>query len=398
MSPPAERILVVGAALAGLRGAEALRAEGFDGELMIVGEERRRPYDRPPLSKELLSGRLEPADVELRSFGELHANWRLDDPAISLDCVRRRLMLRSGEELSFDRLLIATGSRPRRLPVLDAGGAGIHELRTLDDALALRSALAGADRLAIVGAGFIGVEVASTARSLGLEVEMVSLDPPLAVAGGLVSDFTARLLEDHGVRLHTPRTVIAVQGSCSGRRLLLDDQTSVEADVVLSAVGARPAVDWLQGSGLEIDDGIVCDEWCLARGVHGVAAAGDVARWPHALFGPSPMRVEHWSNAGEQARAAARALMRGPGHGKPYAPVPSFWSEHFGVRLQSIGLPERGEEIEVVAGDVAERRFTAVARRDGQIVGAVAYGMPRPLAALRTEIAARAAGLPFVAS
>lgn len=398
MSPTPERIVVVGASLAGLRGAEALRAEGFDGELTIVGRERWRPYDRPPLSKELLAGRLEPPDVELRSLGELQATWLLGYSAVRLDCVRRRLRLGSGDELPFDRLLIATGSRPRRLRALDPAASGIHELRTLDDALALRRALAAADRLAIVGAGFIGVEVASTARSLGLEVDVVSLDPPLAIAGELVSEFTRRLLAEHGVRVHIPRTVVAVQRSEAGQLLVLDDQTRLEADVVLSAVGAEPAVDWLQSSGLQIDDGVVCDEWCLVRGAPGLAAAGDVARWPHALFGPSPMRVEHWSNAGEQALAAARALLRGPGHGRPYAPIPSFWSEHFGVRLQSIGLPERGEQLEVVAGDPAERRFAAVARHRGQIIGAVAYGMPRPLAALRAEIAQRAASLPFVAS
>ncbi|MFZ0042147.1 MAG: FAD-dependent oxidoreductase [Solirubrobacteraceae bacterium] len=389
-----KRIVVVGASLAGLRSAEALRAEGFEGELVIVGEEPRRPYDRPPLSKALLAGTVEPGEIALREFRAIEAQWLLGDPAGRLDLAAGAVTTRSGRTVTFDRLLIATGSRPRRLPALDPGHAGVHELRTLDDALALRTGLRERPRLAIVGAGFIGTEVASTATTLGLEVEMISLDPPLAVAGAMVADFTADLLSAHGVRLHVRRSVAAVEGNGRVERLILDDGSHVESDLVLSAVGAAPATDWLRGSGLQVDNGVVCDPWCAATGVPTVAAAGDVARWPNALFGPTPIRIEHWTNAGEQARVAAHTLIHGSGHGQPHRSVPSFWSEHFGVRLQSIGLPGLGDRFELLEGDPREQKFVAAARRGGRLVGAVAYGMPRSLALLRKQLEASTGRLP----
>lgn len=388
-----DRIVVVGASLAGLRGAEALRAEGFDGQLVMVGEEPHAPYDRPPLSKGLLAGALEPADIALRPLREVDAKWLPGEAAVGLDCSARTITTETGRVLPFDGLLIATGSRPRRLRGLQPGQGGVHELRTLEDALALKQAFAARPRVAIVGAGFIGVEVASTASGLGLEVELISLDPPLSVAGELVSEFTADLLADHGVRVNVGRCIQSLQGAGRVERLVLDDASRRDADLVLVAAGAIPATDWLQGSGLLLDDGIVCDEWCAAAGVEGIAAAGDVARWPNSLFGPTPMRVEHWTNAGEQARVAARTLVHGRGHGKPYATLPSFWSEHFGVRLQSIGLPAHREPMQVIDGDLAQRRFVAVARRGDRVVGAVAYGMPKELNAVRSQIVSAAVGL-----
>lgn len=387
MSSDPTRIVVVGASLAGLRGARTIRELGFDGELLVVGEERTRPYDRPPLSKQLLAGEWEPDQIPLPGADALEAEWLLGVRATGLDCARRRLELSTGETLCWDRLLLATGSRPRRLAALDPELPGVHELRTLEDALALRATLAERPRLAIVGSGFIGIEVASTARALGLEVEIATLDPPLAPAGAIVTELLVALLAEHGVRLHSGRTVTAVQGVGRCERLLLDDGSSLEADVVLSAVGAAPAIEWLRDSGLALGDGVVCDSWCAAIGVAGVAAAGDIARWPNPCYGGRSMRVEHWSNAVEQARLAAHTLLHGPGQGPPYAAVPSFWSEHFGLRLQSVGLPNLADEFELVEGDPPQRRFVAAARLRGQLVGAVAYGMPRPLLRLRAELA-----------
>lgn len=387
MSSDPKRIVVVGASLAGLRGARAIRELGFDGELLVVGDEQAPPYDRPPLSKQLLAGDWEPAQTALKGADTLEAEWLLGVRAEGLDCARRRLKLSTGETLRWDRLLLATGSRARRLAALDPELPGVHELRTLDDALALRAALAGHSRLVIVGSGFIGIEVASTARALGLEVEIATLDPPLAPAGPIVTELLVALLAEHGVRLHSGRTVIAVEGTARCERLLLDDGSSLEGDLVLSAVGAQPATDWLRDSGLVLADGVVCDSWCAALGADGVAAAGDIARWPNPCYGGRSMRVEHWSNAVEQARIAAHTLLHGPGHGPPYAAVPSFWSEHFGLRLQSVGLPNLADEFELVEGDTRERRFVAAARLRGQLVGAVAYGMPRPLLRLRNELA-----------
>ena len=385
-----QRIVIVGASLAGLRGAQALREFGFDGALTLLGEEPHLPYDRPPLSKQLLAGEQEPADIRLRGVDALNARLILGDRAVALDTAQGTLTTASGEVLRWDRLLLATGSRPRRLPVLDTRLEGVHELRTLEDALALRAALADRPRLVIVGAGFIGIEVAATARNLGLEVEVVTLDPPLAPAGPLISSFVTTLLDEQGIGLRQGRTVVRVLGTSRAERLELDDGSTIEADLVLSAVGVRPAVDWLAGSGVILDDGVVCDPWCAVLGVPGVAAAGDVAHWPHPGFGPGSIRIEHWNNAAEQARTAANTLLRGSGHGPPYAPVPSFWSDHFGLRLQSIGLPALGTEHELHEGDPAERRFVVAARRDGRLVGSCAYGRPRALLALRREFEAEA--------
>jgi len=241
-----------------------------------------------------------------------------------------------------------------------------------------------------VGGGFIGVEVASTARRLGAQVTMVTLDPPLGVAGPLVSETTRALLADHDVAVHAGRRVAGTWGGERLEGLVLDDGRRVAADVVVSAVGAAPATGWLAGSGLRIGDGVECDATCTALGAEGVVAAGDVARWPIPLAGGASTRIEHWTNAAEQGRAAARALLHGRA-AAPYAPVPSFWSDHFGVRLRSIGLPARADRFELVEGSPAERDFIAAGFRGDAMVGAVAYGRPGALARLRARLASGAA-------
>ena len=381
------RILVVGGSLAGLRAAEGLRREGYDGELTILSAERHMPYDRPPLSKQVLTGEMEAEAVRLVVADDLGAEWILDDAAVELDLGRRVVRSRSGRDLRFDGLVIATGSTPRRLGPLDAARPGIRELRTLDDALELRHALAARPRVVIVGCGFIGVEVASAARALGSDVSIVSLDPPLVIAGELVSGVCAQMLADSGARLALGRQVVAVEGEGGVEAVVLDDGTRLEADLVVVAVGARPVTDWLEGSGLLLEDGVVCDACCAALGAERIVAAGDVSRWPNLLFDAMPMRIEHWTNAVEQGTAAARTLLRGSGAETAYTPVPSFWSDHLGTRLQTVGVPRLADRSVVVEGSLAERRFVAAAYQGEQLVAAMTYGMARALVPYRIKLA-----------
>jgi 3-phenylpropionate/trans-cinnamate dioxygenase ferredoxin reductase component len=388
MSQP-RTILVVGGSLAGLRAAETLRREGFDGRLTILGAESHHPYDRPPLSKDLLLGNMDSTDVGFPLSDELGADWLLGDPATGLDLVRRAVGTRSGAEHRFDGLVIATGSVPRRLPPFDHGRPEVLELRTLDDALRLRATLASRPRVAVIGCGFIGVEVAYAARDAGAEVSIVSLDPPLVVAGGVVAGVCEELLLETGVDLHIGRHVVEVREGGGTHGLVLDDGTMVEADVILVAIGARPQTDWLEGSGLTLNDGVLCDACCAVLGPERVVAAGDVARWPNPLFGGIPMRIEHWTNAVEQGMAAARTLLHGSSQDTVYAPVPSFWSDHFGTRLQSVGLPLLGDRTEVVDGSLEERRFVLASYRGEELVGATTYGMVRGLVPFRARLARR---------
>lgn len=385
-------ILIVGASLAGLRAAETLRSAGFDGKLTLLGAEPQMPYDRPPLSKELLRGETAPHDIALRIPDDLGAEWILGDPATGLDLARRVVTTQTGRALAFDGLIIATGSRPRRLAGIEPGSLeGIVELRTLGDSLALRAELQRQERVVLVGGGFIGVELASSARQLGAKVDMVTLDPPLIVAGQFFSDTCAAMLADHEVPVYVGRHVTEVIGGSRVEGVVLDDGTRLETNLVVVCVGAQPEVRWLHDSGLDTSDGVLCDGACGVVGAERVAAAGDVARWPNPLFGGAPMRIEHWTNAAEQAAAAARTLLLGSGPETAFASVPTFWSDHFGTRLQSVGVPRLADRVEVVDGSLEEHRFVAAAYRGDELVGATAYGMIRGLLPYRREFARRTA-------
>ncbi|MGD9735014.1 MAG: NAD(P)/FAD-dependent oxidoreductase [Solirubrobacterales bacterium] len=377
------RVLVIGGSLAGLRTAEALRAEGYEGDLTILGDEDEPPYDRPPLSKEVLTGGCTARQVRLSQRQDLGATWRLGDAAIGLDPQARIVRTAGGEELRFDGLVIATGAEPRKLPVFGSVAAPL-ELRRLGDALLLRERLLGSSEVTIVGAGFIGVELASSARTLGLGVTLVSLEAPLAAAGAPVSEVITEELRDHGVAMHLGRGIAAARGATSVEALELDDGKVLATDLLVSAVGVKPATGWLRGSGLDGRLGVLCDARCRVAGLPGAVAVGDVARREDPRFGAR--RIEHWSHAVETARVAARSLIDKPEPANARPLVPSFWSEHFGRRLQSVGLPGIADRFELVEGSLAERRFVARGLRRGELVGAVAYGMPAGLVPVRREL------------
>ena len=383
MSPAIGRVLVVGASAAGLAAAETLRRDGFAGEITLVGAEPQPPYDRPPPSKQILAGQWEAERLALRAdeqLADLRLDLRLGVTATGLDVSAREVRLADGESVGYDALVIATGVRPRRLP-----GDGAHVLRTLGDALALRENLGPGKRLAVVGAGFLGAEAAAVARGLGAEVTVLEPAPvPLAHAvGAEVGAVLARAHLDHGVDLRTGVSVAAVAGD--GVRLA--DGELIAADEVLVAIGSLPNTEWLQDSGLTIEDGVVCDEYCAAA--PGVYAAGDVARWYNPLFEAS-MRIEHRTNAAEQGMAVARNLLD-PDSSKPFAPVPYFWSDQYDMKIQAHGYLRGHEEIAVVEGSLADGRFLAAYRTGDRVAGVLGVGMPpKAIRPWRQAIATRA--------
>lgn len=376
-------VVIVGASTGGLRTAEALRRRGFGGRVTLIGAEPRPPYDRPPLSKAFLAGRATEDDLPLLDgdrLDRLELDLRLGEPAAALDVPARAVRLASGEPVPFGAAVIATGSVPRRLSAL-GGWPGVHVLRTVDDAVAIRAALTAGARVAVVGGGFIGAEVASCARALGLDVTII--DPvPALMARGLgpaLGQVLAGRHADYGVVLRLGRSVVRAEGAGRVERLVLDDGSRVDADLVVVGVGADPAVGWLAGSGLALDDGLCCDACLRAIGTDAVYAVGDVARWPSARY-RGPLRLEHWTNAGEAALAVAAAITGAPA---PFDPLPYVWSDQLGVRVQVFGQVGPRDEVVYVAGGPDAAEFVAAAGRDGALHAVVAVGARR--AALRWE-------------
>ena len=392
-------VVVVGASLAGLRACESLREEGFDGTITLVGAEHEIPYDRPPLSKKVLAGEWEVERIRLRKaddFESLALALRLGVRATAVDTHARTLSLDDGTTVVYDGLILATGASPRRLPDQPLL-AGVVELRTLADSVDLRDRIAGGTaRVTVIGAGFIGLEVAATARALGCAVTVLE-GAPSPLIRGLGVEMGAAVAGVHarnGVHLRCGVQVASLEGEggqVTGVRL--GDGSLVASDVVVVGIGVAPNTQWLVGSGLTIGDGIVCDA-TLSAGVPGVYAAGDCARWPNAAFAgfdDQEMRVEHWTNAAEQGAAAARNLLlvAGGGEAEPFSSVPFFWSDQFDSRIQFVGRAHGDDEVHVFAGST-DGAFAALYGYQGRLRGVLGVSMPRMVMPFRALLAANA--------
>ncbi|MFF8370078.1 NAD(P)/FAD-dependent oxidoreductase [Streptomyces lydicus] len=383
------RLVIVGASLAGLRAAETLREEGFTGPLTIIGDEPHEPYDRPPLSKQVLKGWVPADHTKLPRLREVDAQWRLGVPATGLDRATKQVRLEDGEQVPYDRVLIATGTRARQWPnPAEAALEGVYTLRSRDDAARLQQAVAaGPSRVLIIGAGFIGSEMASVCRELDLPVTVAERGsaPLVGALGGVIGEIAAEMQRDHGVDLRCGVGVASLEGDADGhvRRARFSDGTTIEADVVVASLGSIRNVEWLEGSGLASGFwGVGCDAGGRAFDINGVVTdsvyvAGDVARAPHVLYEYQFLAMEHWDNAVLGAQVAAHNMVNHEPHYRPHLLLPGFWSGQFGVNIKSVGVPSFGDEIVVTQGSVEERRFAAAYGRRGRIVAAVTFNHGR---------------------
>lgn len=374
MSRRRERIVVVGAGVAGMRAAERLRELGFAGELVIIGAESHRPYHRPAVSKQIVTDEWKPADAILPAYRAIDAQWRLNTTAIGLDARRRLLALPGEENLGYDGLVIATGVAAKQLSGAPRRHPRIHRLRTLSDALTLRARLAeDKGPVVVVGTGFTGCELACSMRALHRTVTIVGRSTTL-LTKGLGPDLGARLTRlhsEHGVRLALGVGITHWGIKADAAAIYLSNGKILLASHVVLAVGSVPSVGWLRGSGLAVDNGVLCEPTCHAVGAEDIVAAGDVARWPNLRFDQTPRRIEHWINAIEMGRAAAESLLAGRSAAKPFTPVPRFWTEQHGVRVQAAGLPELDERNHPRPRGVAESPIAQYVR-GGRLVGVAA--------------------------
>ena len=391
-----QRVVVVGAAMGGLRTVESLRRAGFAGEIVAVGEEVHRPYNRPPLSKEVLSGEVSHDAVAFPLRASVaDVQWRLGVPAESVDLESRVVRLADSTELGYDGLVIATGLRSRRLAAPGppaTAAAGRHVLRTLDDAIGLRAVLDEGVRVVVVGAGFIGCEVAATARGLGCEVAVTAADADALVhpLGPMLGAELRRRHEQRGVTFHLGATVTRFLGADRVAGVELSTGERLRADVVVEAVGSHCNTEWLAGVGLDLSDGVLCDNTLRAvradgTPVDGVHAVGDLARFPNPRFDQVARRVEHWNMPTETARRVGPALaafLAGHGYqsavGQPFAPLPAFWSDQYDTQLQSYGAPglasDAPDDVRVLEGDLHGEVVVGY-HRDGDLVGVIGLGM-----------------------
>ena len=379
-----EHIVVIGGSLSGLRTVQGLRRKGSTAAITVVGDELGLPYDRPPLSKTFLLGTADEQSIQLvdgAALASLDLELRLGVSADGLETDARQVHLSGGSAIGFDTLVIATGSSPRTVPGITMR-TGIHTLRTLDDAQRIQLGLRNAASVAIVGGGFIGGEIASAARGMGVDVTVIDALPTL-MTRGLGNELGTRMSElhrRHGVELRLDCKVTGFAGDGAVTGVELADGSVIPADLVVVGIGTVPNVGWLRDSGLTLDDGVVCDEYLKAA--DGIYAVGDVARWHNPRY-DEPMRMEHWTSAGEQATALSSTLTGTP---TPCTVVPYVWSDQFGKRLQIFGRIGADDDIDIVFEEAD--RFVATARRVGRLEGVVAYGALKEMLPYRAELMA----------
>ena len=383
-------VAVIGGSLAGLSAARALREHEFDGRVVVVGAEDRLPYDRPPLSKEFLADEIGIDDLALTTDADaaLDLDWRLGDPAAGLAPGGRSVVLASGREIVADGVVLATGARAR--PFRGAQLGGVHTLRTLEDAVELRRDLLAGRHLVVIGAGFIGAEVASTARSLGVEVTVIESDPlPLGrVLGPELGATCSALHEDNGARLITGAVVTGLVGTGRVREVQLAGGRTVPADVVVVGIGALPNIEWLAGSGIDYDHRGVWTDAGGATNNPQVVAAGDCT-FSHSPYAGIDLRQEHWTNALQQPAAAVASLLGRSLGGPARPPAPYFWSDQYGARLQFAGHRLSDDEVEILEGDLGSRRFVAGYRRAGELVAVFAMNQPKLFGKWRRQLTPR---------
>ena len=390
------QVVIVGAGLGGLRVAESLRAAGYTEQIVVVGDEDHLPYNRPPLSKEALAGGVQVEDLHFRRKDSIDdVESRLGSGAVASDLTARTVTLADGTVLPFDGLVVASGIRPRILPI-PGPTTGRHLLRTADDAAGLRAELGPGASVVIMGAGFIGCEVAATARKLGADVHVVALDaePMIRPLGAELGAAMRRRHEAHGVNFHMGRTVAEFLGDDHVTGVRLDDGTVIDATVVVEAVGSVTNTEWLEGNGLDLSDGLLVDSAMVVQGTDApMVAVGDVARHPNALFGGAPRRIEHWNiptETGRRAGAALAALLRGEQpDSSPFTAMPSFWSDQYDYKIQSFGMPGIATSSVVAAGTVDEPCVVEYHDATG-LVGVIGIDRTADLAPYRKQLAQRA--------
>lgn len=393
------RTVIVGASVGGVRTAQALRSEGYEGQIVLLDRENELPYDKPPLSKALLQGTSDVDSIRLLTWTEAHQlglELMLDTQAIGLDAAHRELTLANGVQLAYDNLVVATGSDARPSPW--GQRAGLHVVRTLADTIGLRADLEAGGTLAVVGSGFIGSEVAATARDLGLNVHLVDpMRTPMSRGfAEPVGKIFLGLHEEHGVHTHFGTGVESIDGERGAFTVRLSDGTDLAATAVVVGIGAAPNTSWLSSSGLAIDDGLVCDEYLRVAGGQDIFAVGDVSRWPDPVT-QELVRVEHWTNAIDQAICVARNIMT-PDRPHVYRAVDYVWTDQYDWKIQVVGHHEGAMRTELL-GDVESGRFAVIyGDAAGALQGAAVANWPKALITTRRGLAAQIPYAEVVAS